>query len=303
LNKILRDASHSSPPATPSPLEPGEQLFANSDRMSNTIEGDAEDDESYHLIDDEATDTGYEDENGSMELSEGVEAAITDDILTQPGESTSPSVSYSERRLQDRVLTHIDKDRLRYTGRRSSLGASGKSVRFKRREQECNDPVEATQGDAIEDVMNLSSKLAPPARLQYLHRGYMIRQPTPKDIKQQNRIRLSLESILQGERVEQEHSEHDEAPGVFIPPMISPEAMMQTVIANGHTVYHLSVEEERRKRREHKEASHHKAPAVRGQQSVESSSDADKKDGATTDDAAEVQDIKVSGPIHFYTHS
>ena len=218
LSKILRDVSNNSPPATPSPLEPGEQLFLETGHTSSATNDDPQDEEEgYHLVDDEAADTGYEDEDDSMELSEGVEGITADDTLTQVGEPTSPSVSDSEPRPQDSVSTHSEENKVKYIGRRSTSGVSAKPVKFKRRVSERSGIINTKQGDTIEDVMNLPDKRALPACPPDLSRGNSHRQPVPDDIEQLNRLRLSMEKVLEDERVEQEQAECIVEPGVFIP--------------------------------------------------------------------------------------
>lgn len=220
LEKILRDVS--SPPATPSTLEQSDQLFPDNGRISTTATAD-EENGGYHFVGGEATDTGYEDEDDSMELSEGGET-VTHQVVTSLGEPASPSVSYSERRLQESVSAHDEKEKLRYSsGRRSSTTRRSKT---KRSQQERAAPQDATGADMIEDLMNIPDKRAPPARPLDLARNDSDRQKID-DIKQLTRMRLSTEKVLEQERLEQEHAESDEEPGVFISTVSGPQGQAQ----------------------------------------------------------------------------
>ena len=204
LEKILRDVA--SPPATPSPLEQGDQLFPDGGRAGAT--GTTDEEDGYHFVGGEATDTGYEDEDDSMELSEGGET-VTDQVVTSLGEPASPSVSKSERRLQESVSAHDEKEKMRYSsGRRSSTARRTKTKRTTSRD--------AAAGDTIEDVMNLPGKRAPSARSLDLGRLNSDRPAVPDDIKHLNRIRLSIEKVLEQERLERECAEGEEEPGVFV---------------------------------------------------------------------------------------
>ncbi|KAF2627835.1 hypothetical protein BU25DRAFT_490998 [Macroventuria anomochaeta] len=229
LKKILRDVGNNSPPPTPSPFGPIEQLFSNTDRTSSTVQGRTDENEGYRFVSDEAADTGYEDEDDSMELSEGMEGLTSRDTVSSLGDPASPSVSKSDRRLQDSISMHDEKDRLKYTGHRSSTTKHSKA---KRQEQEHDDLAETTRGDTIEDVMNLPGKRAPPACPLDLGCRDLDRRPIPDDIKQLNRMRLSMEKVLEDERVEQERAEGEE-PGIFIPGFSPPHDMATGVDESG----------------------------------------------------------------------
>lgn len=216
LEKILHDVV--SPPATPSPLEQSDKLFIDGGCASTA--GAADGGEGYHFVGGEATDTGYEDEDDSMELSEGGEVDTAKKTVTSLGDPASPSVSKSDRRLQESVSVHDGKEKLRYSrGRRSS---TTKRIKAKWQEQKRITPLEATGGDTIEDVMNIPGKRAPPARPLDLGRRDSDHQ-VPGDINQLNRMRLSMKKVLEQERAEQEHAEGEGEPGVFITTSLSPE--------------------------------------------------------------------------------
>ncbi|XPS93679.1 hypothetical protein M3J09_003022 [Ascochyta lentis] len=255
LKKILRDVGNSSPPSTPSPPDLGEQLFTNTDCTSDNIDCGAVDD-NHHLVGNEATDTGYEDEDDSMELSDSLEDIAAGDSVSVPEKYTLRTVSCSDRRPQDRVSTHDKKDRLRYSDRRS-LGA--KYPRARQQEQEYKKSAETKEDDTVEDIMNLPGKRAPPARPQDLGRNNSDRQPIPDDIKQLNRMRLSMERVLENELVEQERRTCEQEPGVFLP---------------GH-------DDPRRS-----------ATISMKQQPVDEASDADNEDNDTIDDTAETKHVK-----------
>jgi hypothetical protein len=209
LEKILRNVA--SPPATPSPLEQNDQLFP--DGGCADTAGTADEEHGYHCVGGEATDTGYEDEDDSMELSEGG-GTVTDQVVTSLGEFASPSMSKSERRLQESVSAHDEKEKMRYSsGRRSS---TTRRTKTKRPQQERTTSRDATAGDTVEDVMNLSGKRAPPARSLDVGQSDSDRQAVPDKIKQLNHLRLSVENVLEKERLEQERAEGEEEPGVFV---------------------------------------------------------------------------------------
>ncbi|KAF3050287.1 hypothetical protein E8E11_009121 [Didymella keratinophila] len=220
LEKILRDVV--SPPATPSPLEQGDRLFPDSDRAGTT--GAANEEDGYHFVGGEATDTGYEDEDDSMELSEG-EETITDQVVTLLGEPASPSVSKSERRLQESVSVHDEKEKMRYSSDHRS--STTRRTKTKRPQQERTASRDVTAGDTIEDVMNLSGKRAPPARWLDLGQLDSDRQADPDDIKHLNSMRLSTEKVIKQERLNQEGVEGEEEPGVFVPTVPGPQDQAQ----------------------------------------------------------------------------
>ncbi|UPX11384.1 uncharacterized protein EKO05_0001990 [Ascochyta rabiei] len=264
LSKVLRDVGDSSPLLTPSRLEPSEQSCANTDRTSSTIDRVTVD-EDYGLAGHEATDAGYEDEDDSMELSDGVENATGRDAVNMPGDHASQSVSNSNSNLwlQDSIPTHDDKDRLRYSECRA---LNAKYTKARRQEKERTKPAIPKERDTIEDIMNLPGKRAPPARPQDLGRNDSDFQPIPEEIKQLNLMRLSMEKVLDDERVEQERATHEQESGIFV---------------SGHGV------------------PHHRTTTTVQQQSIHEGSDADNEDNDATDDAAEtkeVTDLQTAAP-------
>lgn len=216
LEKILHDVV--SPPATPSPLEQSDKLFLDGGCASTA--GAVDGGDGYHFVGGEATGTGYEDEDDGMELSEGGEVDTAKKTVTSLGDPASPSVSKSDRRLQESVSVHDEKEKLRYSGGRRS--STTKRAKAKRQEQKRITPLEATGGDTIEDVMNIPGKRAAPARPLDLGRRDSDHQ-VPDDINQLNRMRLSMEKVLEQERAEQEHAEGEGEPGVFITTSLSPQ--------------------------------------------------------------------------------
>ncbi|KAJ4359326.1 hypothetical protein N0V95_002250 [Ascochyta clinopodiicola] len=235
LRKILRDVCDSSPPSTPSRLEPSEQLCAKTDLTISTVDGIAAD-EDCALAGNEATDTGYEDEDDSMELSDGVEEATARDAMDVPGHHASQSllVSNANHRLQASVSAHDKKDGRRYGDGRS---LSAKYSKAKRQERNHTDPIVAKEGDSIEG--NDSDC-----------------QPIPDDIKQLNLMRLSMEKVLDNERVKQERASREREPGIVV---------------SDHSVKH-----------------HHAITTIQ-QQSVHEASDADNEDNDATDEATIVR--------------
>lgn len=220
LEKILHEVA--SPPATPSPLEQGDQLFPDAGR-AGTI-GAADEEDGHHLVGGEATDTGYEYENDSMELSEGG-GTVTGQAVTSLREPASPYVSKSERRLQESVSAHDEKEKMRYSsGRRSS---TTRRTKTKRSQQERTTPRDVTAGDTVEDVMNLPGKCAPPARSLDLGQLDSDRQAVPDDIKHPNRLRLSMEKVLEQERLKQERAGGEDKHGVFVSTVPGPQYQAQ----------------------------------------------------------------------------
>jgi hypothetical protein len=220
LEKILRDVASAS--ATPSPVKQSDQLLLDGSRASTA--GTADEEDGYQPISGEATSTGYEDEDDNMELSEGGEF-VTDEIITSLGEPTSPSVTKSDRRLQESVSAHDEKEKLRYSsGRRSS---TAKRTKTKCPEQERSTSQEVTTGDTIEDVMKIPSKCAPPACPLAPGRGDSDRQAVPDDLRQLNRMRFSMEKVLEQERLDQERAEDEDEPGVFISTVAGPQDQAQ----------------------------------------------------------------------------
>lgn len=220
LERFLRDVA--SPPATPSPLEQNEQLFPNGDCTGTTSTTDDEDE--FHSVRGEATDTGYEDEDDSMELSEGGET-VTDQVVTSLGEPDSRSASKSERRLQESVSAHDEKEKIRYSGGRRSSTIRGTKIR--RRQQERMTLRDVTAGDTIEDVMNLPNKRVPTARLLDVGQLSSDREAVPDDIKQLIRASLSTERVLEQERLEQERAKGEDNPGVFVSTVPRPQDQAQ----------------------------------------------------------------------------
>ncbi|KAF1932160.1 uncharacterized protein M421DRAFT_89513 [Didymella exigua CBS 183.55] len=212
LEKILRDVA--SPPATPSPVEQNDQLFLNG---HHGITNAADEEEDYHSVGGEATDTGYEDDDDSMELSEGIEDVIVKKAIISLGEPVSPSASKSDRRLQESISTHDEKEKMRYSsGRRSST----KRAKVKRPEHERTtrlDALDALGGDTIEDVTTIPDNHAPPPPLRSLDIGHSDsgRQAVPDDVQQLNRMRLSMGKVLEQELVEQEQTEGKDESSVF----------------------------------------------------------------------------------------
>ncbi|KAJ8107604.1 hypothetical protein OPT61_g8750 [Boeremia exigua] len=198
LEKVLRHANISSPPRTPSPLEQGEQPVTDAYRSVDISEDHKEEEESYQPVSGEATDTGYEDEDDSMELSDGSERGTADHDFSSFNSPDSPSVSRSDRRLQDSVSTHDEKDRLIYNSRRSSVT---KQLKVKRREQGSD---HVAQGETLEGNRNLSEK-----RTSSEH-------SEPDGAKSLHGLRFSLEKVLEDDHVEQEHAEMGSEPGVSI---------------------------------------------------------------------------------------
>lgn len=209
LEKILCDVA--SPPATPSPLEQNGQSFLDGGRADST---DPAKEGSYGLVGGETTDTGYEDEDDSMELSESGEVVTAEQSITALGEAASPSISKSDRRLQASVSAHDEEEKLRYSsGRRSS---ATKRMKTKRTDQKRTISQETTAGDTIGDVINYPSKCNLSALPLDLGRGHTDRQTVPDDIVRLNRMRLSMEKVLEQEYVEQELLKDSKEPGVFI---------------------------------------------------------------------------------------
>lgn len=209
LEKILRDVS--SPPATPSTLEQGDPLFPDDGRINTT--DTVEEEDGYHFIGGEATDTSCEGKDDSMELSEG-EETVTDQVATSLGEPVSPSVSKIERRLQGGVSARDEKEKLGYSSsRRSSASRRSKT---KRSQQDHTVSQDATGADTTEDLMNIPGKCTPPARPLDPARNNSDRQTTEDDITHLTRMRSSTEKVLEQERLKQEHIESDKEPQVFI---------------------------------------------------------------------------------------
>ncbi|KAJ4382835.1 hypothetical protein N0V86_002060 [Didymella sp. IMI 355093] len=220
LEKILCDVA--SLPATSSPVEQSDQLLLDSRRPSTA--GITDEEDGYRPTSGEDTGTGYEDEDGSMELSEGGEV-VTDEIITSLGEPTSLSVSKYDRRLQESVSAHDEKEKLRYSSGRGSATAKRTNTEYPGQERSTSQ--EVTTGDMIENVMNIPGKRAPPARPLDLGRGDSDRQAVSDDSKQLNHMRLSMEKVLDQERLEQERVEDEEEPGVFISTVPGPQGQAQ----------------------------------------------------------------------------
>lgn len=218
LGKILRDVASS--PVTPSPLEQSDQLFPDGGRAGTT--GTADEEDGCHFIGGEATDTGYEDEDENMELSEGGEI-VTDQVVTSLEEPASPSVSKSERRLQESVSAHDKKEKARYSSGRRSMTNRGTKVRRK----EHTTSRDAAARDTIDNIMNLPGKCAPRARSLGVGQAGADRQAVPDDIKQLVRARLGLEKVLEQEHLEQERAEGEEEPGVFVSTIPEPQDQAQ----------------------------------------------------------------------------
>lgn len=209
LEKILRSASVSSSPLTPSPLDQREQQFPDYPSSAIVPKSYTPDDDSYRFVGGEATDTGYEDEDDSMELSEGMEGATASDTLAVLNDPTSPSVSKSDRRLQDSVSTHDEKDRLRYTGRQSSVTKQPRTKRRKKSDKASAVP----EGNTIEDITNLPEKRASTSRLSHLMNDDSDRHSESNgEAKPLNSLRLSLDKVVDKERVEQDPAELQEKP-------------------------------------------------------------------------------------------
>ena len=317
LIEIVCDVSSSSPPSTPSPLEQGEQLFPNTVRTESIVKGRAFEVKGYHFVGDEAAGTGYEDQDDSMELSECVEGATAGDTMTLLGEPASLSVSKSDRWLQDSVSTHDEKDRLRYRGRRSP---TIKRLKLKRQEQKLNEPADVTEGDTVEDVINLPSKRAPPAGPMDLGHSDSDCRPVPEDIKQPNRMRASMDTVLESDRIEQEWTEDKEEPGAFIPPPALRASALkrgvpQGVTVNSETVFPYSVDlvehvkafdssRDQRQRRGIVEAQQYETLTAMKQQLAHEASDADFEDDTTIYDVRETQhvEVSISRPLHTFLH-
>lgn len=213
LRKLLSDVGRSSPLATPSPLEPSKQLSTSTDPTSSAVHSGAKE-ENFHRIRDEVAYTDYEDEDDSMELSEGEQDSTTGGALHEPDELASPIVSTSDIRLRESVTTHDEIEKLKYARqRRWSATKAPKIKRSGRKYQQSNQEV---GGDTIEDVVNIPGKLASAALPQDLGRRDSNRPPVSEDVERQNRMRLSVENILENERTEQENATSEGEPGVFI---------------------------------------------------------------------------------------
>jgi|SRR5690242_3847554 len=96
LERLLRSTSVSSPPETPSPLEQGKhgaQLLQDTPSSPTGLSDRTDEAESYQSFGGEMTDTGYEDEDDSMELSEGTECANPVAVLdgTREVDQTGPN--------------------------------------------------------------------------------------------------------------------------------------------------------------------------------------------------------------------
>lgn len=205
LEKILDDVSNSSTPKTPNPLVPTEQTPPRSAQYSDAHGKSTLDDTGFHAVRGEATDTGYEDEDDSMELSEGIE-----NLTARLADLVSPSISKSERRLQDSVSMHDEKDRMRYTGRRSSVAKHSKTGRTEQ-QRKTNDDL---HGDTIEDVMNLTGKRILLTQSSKWGGGHADRQSMSENDK---RTRLGVEKKLKEELAKPKSTEHDDEAGIAIP--------------------------------------------------------------------------------------
>lgn len=203
LKKVLRNVA--SPPATPSPLEQSDQLFPDGSCAGTTFTSDQGD--GYHLVGGEATDTGYEDEDNSMELSDGGETG-TDQVITSLGEPASPFVSKSERRLQESVSLHDEKEKMRYSsGQRSSTTKPTKTKRTQKGRTRSRD-VEA--GGKVEDVMNLPGKCVPPAHSLNIRHPNSDRSAMPADIEKFNSDSSPLQRVFEQGHLEQKPAKSKE---------------------------------------------------------------------------------------------
>lgn len=265
LKKILSDVGHSSPPSTPSHLELNEQPFAKTDCMSSISHNGTGEENGFQLADDEAADTGYEDENDSMELSEGVAGGYKKGALLASDGHTSPTVSYKDRRLRESVSTHDEIEKLKYARQRRWSGA--KPTKPKRVGQKHQGPIKVIEDDTIEDVMNLPGNLASPARPLEHGYGDLYRTLVPEDIKQLDRLRLTMEKVLENERADQEHAACEEEPGVSIPDPDALESERTTLLE---------------------------------QPAIHDASDADNEEDTTTDDPSEGRNVKVSNALILY---
>ncbi|KAH6638111.1 hypothetical protein C7974DRAFT_470889, partial [Boeremia exigua] len=117
LDKLLQDTDSNSAPQTPSAIELDDRRSSNS-RSTSALQNHTHAYGGYNLVGDEATDAGYKDEDGSMELSDGTEGVVAYNASNTISNSASPSLSWSAPRLQDSVLMHDEKSTLGYTDRR-----------------------------------------------------------------------------------------------------------------------------------------------------------------------------------------
>ena len=220
LKKILRDVDHSSPPVSPGPIEEDEQLYSDTDRTGTSADGGADKNNGcYHLVSNETSDTGYEDEDGSMELSEGMKGDTMETSNSASDSLVPPAVSCSNIWPQDSVSTHDNRDRLSRVGHDALIAEYQEAKRGEANHHYLTEPPER---DTIEDCMNLPGKRAPPAHPQELDQNDLYHRPVRVGIKQTDRVRLSIEKVLENERAEQERATPEPEPGVFIPSTDAP---------------------------------------------------------------------------------
>lgn len=150
LEKLLRDVSNNSAPSTPSPLGPAEPLYRNSSYQIDIPRIAAREVTSSRIVGGEATDTGYEDDNDSMELTDGMEDLTVH--LASLADVDSPFVSKSDRRPQDSMSMHDEEDKPRRYIRRCS--STTMPTKVKRGGQQ--DEKAAGQDDTTESTENLS---------------------------------------------------------------------------------------------------------------------------------------------------
>lgn len=217
LERLLRSTSVSSPPETPSPLEQskhGAQLLQDTSSSPTVLSDRTEEAESYQSFGGETTDTGYEDEDDSMELSEGTECAMASDTLAVRNDPTLPYDSKYDRRLQESVSTHDEKERQRYSGQQTSIPKQPKSRRRGKSDIKAN---ASTEGDAIRNGTNL-----PGERVATSRHSHMIYQDgdqiseSADVVRSLRSLRPSLEKTLNGECAEEERTVHQQMPGFTV---------------------------------------------------------------------------------------
>ncbi|KAJ4322054.1 hypothetical protein N0V94_002633 [Neodidymelliopsis sp. IMI 364377] len=212
LKKTLSDVESLTAPSSLTSTQSGELPFPNTDNAGNTEDDNlGGGDSRYQLVAEEATDAGYEDEDDSMELSDSAEdridTAVNSAVVSYGHKSTSTS---QHRRLQDSVSIHDEMEKLKYSDRRLSYVGAKRLERKHRVLEKDGWP------DTMEDVMNLPGSHAPPARPQNLRQHDSDQSTISDDIKHLNQLRLSMEKVLEDERVAHERAERKQESGVFI---------------------------------------------------------------------------------------
>jgi hypothetical protein len=185
LKKILSDMGTDSPPSTPSPVELRDQPFVHSGRTSSTVnDRPAEEVDRYQLVGDEA-ETGYEDEDDSMELSEDGEDDTVEDVMNLPSRHASPGTPYHGHSLRDRLLIPNEIEKLKQSNCRPS-----------------------NESYMEPDWLGLPQELG---------HTQTDRQPISDEIRERNQLRFLMEKVLGAERMDQECTTRKQEPGIFIP--------------------------------------------------------------------------------------